>query len=76
LASGSPGRLQAEINDNVYTHGEWLTMLTRDNAWNKTERFAAMCGRCLVNCPVGRDPAYHKTNKSSVQVLGNCNKDI
>ena len=76
LASGSAGRLQAEIHDNVYTHGDWLTMLRHDIVWNKTERFAAMCGRCLVNCPVGRDPAYHKTKKSSVQVLGNCNKDI
>lgn len=54
LARGSAGRMQATINDNVYTHGDWLDMLRRDVVWNKMERFAAMCGRCLVNCPVGK----------------------
>jgi len=76
LALGSAGRLQAEIHDNMYTPGDCLTMLRNDIVWNKTERFAAMCGRCLVNCPVGREPTYHKTKKGSVQVLGNCDKDI
>ena len=55
LSQGSAGRLQAHINDSVSTNAEWFSMLKRDIAWNKTERFAAMCGRCLVICPVGRE---------------------
>ncbi len=54
LARGSSGRLQEEIPERMKTVEDWRAMLKRDDKWNKMEREAAMCGRCFVECPVGR----------------------
>jgi len=53
LARGTAGRLQAEIPP-VRTVEEWLEIARKDSEWNRMERVASMCGRCLAACPVGR----------------------
>lgn len=55
LAKNTPGRLQAEIPKDVTKVEDWLEIAKTDNRWNQMERYAAMCGRCLTQCPVGRD---------------------
>lgn len=54
LAAGTAGRLQAVIPDSVNTVEDWLEIANKDVQWNRMERFASMCGRCLITCPVGR----------------------
>lgn len=53
LAEGSAGRLQAQIPDNVSKVEDWLEIAKHDNRWNRMERVASMCGRCMTMCPVG-----------------------
>ena len=55
LAVGTAGRLQASIPPGLNTVEEWRRIAGRDDAWNRKERVAAMCGRCLVLCPAGRE---------------------
>ncbi len=54
LASGSAGRMCAVIPDDVSTVEDWLDIAKYDNRWNRLERVASMCGRCMTTCPVGR----------------------
>jgi epoxyqueuosine reductase QueG len=54
LAKGSSGRLQMEINKNeMVTVNDWLKLVKSDNKWNRLERVAAMCGRCMIECTAG-----------------------
>ena len=53
LAKGSAGRLQAEIPPSVDRVEDWLEIAKGDNRYNKIERVASMCGRCMIMCPVG-----------------------
>ncbi len=56
LAKGSSGRLQKEINhDELVVVQDWLKTVKLDDKWNRLERVAAMCGRCMIECPVGRE---------------------
>lgn len=56
LTKGSSGRMQKPVDrSEVLTVNDWLKMVKSDNKWNRLERFAAMCGRCMIECPVGRD---------------------
>lgn len=54
LAKGTTGRLQADIPEDFTGVEDWLKMAANDNEWNKLERIASMCGRCMTMCPVGR----------------------
>lgn len=54
LAKGTAGRLQAEIPPGVSTVEDWYEIAKKDSEWNRLERVAAMCGRCIIMCPVGR----------------------
>jgi epoxyqueuosine reductase QueG len=56
LAKGTPGRLQAEIPNDIESVEGWLKIASKDIVWNQMERVAAMCGRCLTQCPVGMKP--------------------
>ncbi len=53
LAKGTPGRLQADIPRDIPNVEGWLKIASTDIVWNQMERVAAMCGRCLTQCPVG-----------------------
>jgi epoxyqueuosine reductase len=53
LARGSAGRLQAEIPPDLNRVEQWLEIASGDDRWNKMERVASMCGRCMTLCPVG-----------------------
>ena len=55
LAKGSAGRLQAEVIGKIHDAYDWLALGKRDNRWNKMERVAAMCGRCMITCEAGAD---------------------
>jgi epoxyqueuosine reductase len=56
LAAGTAGRLQAEnVRETVTKVEDWLKLVQSDNKWNRLERTAAMCGRCMILCPVGRE---------------------
>lgn len=74
LARGSTGRLLEDIPESMETVEDWLKMLARDNVWNKMERVAAMCGRCFVSCPVGRDVDKQSVPSEGVKSL-NCQKN-
>jgi epoxyqueuosine reductase QueG len=53
LAKGSAGRLQAQIPPGVSRVEDWLEIAKGDDRYNKAERVASMCGRCMTQCPVG-----------------------
>ncbi len=53
LAENTPGRLQAIIPNDIDKVEGWLKIASTDIIWNQMERVAAMCGRCLTQCPVG-----------------------
>ncbi len=56
LSKGSSGRLQMEVSKNDFTVVEdWRKLVRSDDKWNRLERVAAMCGRCMIECPVGRE---------------------
>ncbi len=48
----SAGRADLEIPERM-TAEEWLGVARHDNVWNKIERIASMCGRCMVTCKAG-----------------------
>ncbi len=56
LAKNTPGRLQADIPEEIPNVEGWLKIASTDIMWNQMERVAAMCGRCLTQCPVGMAP--------------------
>ena len=43
------GRQDIPVPDNP-TPEEYLKALSQENPWQKMERMASMCGRCLINC--------------------------
>ena len=47
------GRKNQEIPETM-TADEWLGLSKKDNVWNKIERIASMCGRCMMMCPIGK----------------------
>ena len=56
LSKGSSGRLQQEVDRrDLKVVDDWRKMVRSDNKWNRLERVAAMCGRCMIECPVGRE---------------------
>ncbi len=58
LSKGSAGRLQMEVSKDDFTVVEdWRKLVRSDDKWNRLERVAAMCGRCMIECPVGREEA-------------------
>jgi len=46
------GRIDIPIPQKM-TPEEWLAVARNDNVWNKIERVASMCGRCMVTCKAG-----------------------
>ena len=46
------GRTDLEIPEKM-TAEEWLAVARNDNVWNKIERIASMCGRCMITCKAG-----------------------
>lgn len=54
LSAGSAGRMNAVIPDDVSKVEDWLNIAKYDNRWNRLERVASMCGRCMTTCPVGQ----------------------
>ncbi len=46
------GRTDLEIPEKM-TAEEWLAVARKDNVWNKIERIASMCGRCMITCKAG-----------------------
>lgn len=55
LAADTAGRMQAQnVHETVSTVEDWFNLARSDNKWNRLERIASMCGRCLTLCPVGR----------------------
>jgi len=64
IAKGSSRRLQKEINKKeVLTVNDWLKLVKSDDKWNRLERVAAMCGRCMIECPVGREEIDQSAEK-------------
>ncbi len=53
LTHSTAGRANLDIPADG-TMEEWLQIAKKDNVWNKIEREASMCGRCMMACPVGR----------------------
>ena len=60
LAKGSAGRLQADVIGKVETSHDWLKVIKQDDKWNRMERVAAMCGRCMITCEAGADSGRYK----------------
>ncbi len=55
LAAGSAGRLQApDVGSTVHDVYDWLKLVKADDKWNRLERVAAMCGRCMIECQAGK----------------------
>ncbi len=46
------GRADLNIPEQM-TAEEWLGVARNDNVWNKIERIASMCGRCMITCKAG-----------------------
>ncbi len=46
------GRADLKIPEKM-TAEEWLAVAKNDNVWNKIERIASMCGRCMITCKGG-----------------------
>ena len=46
------GRADLDIPETM-TGDEWLAIARKDNVWNKIERIASMCGRCMITCKAG-----------------------
>jgi epoxyqueuosine reductase len=44
------GRQDIQIPNNP-TPEDYLKALSKENPWQKMERLASMCGRCIINCP-------------------------
>ncbi|MGO9316070.1 MAG: hypothetical protein ACLQDI_25450 [Syntrophobacteraceae bacterium] len=54
LAAGTAGRMQAVIPENSVNKVEdWLAIAAKDDPYNRVERIASMCGRCMIKCPAG-----------------------
>jgi len=51
LVKNALGRQDVQIPDNP-TLEDYLKSLAQENPWQKMERLASMCGRCMINCPV------------------------
>lgn len=63
LAAGTAGRLQAQnVQQTVTKVEDWYKLAKIDNKWNRLERVAAMCGRCMILCPVGRNQNSETTS--------------
>lgn len=63
LATGTAGRLQAQnVQQTVTKVEDWYKLAKTDNKWNRLERVAAMCGRCMILCPVGRNQNSETTS--------------
>lgn len=66
LSKGSSGRLQMEIDKSeLVTVNDWLRLVKSDDKWNRLERFAAMCGRCMIECCAGIPFNQRKANTDS-----------
>ena len=50
LVKKALGRQDIRIPDNP-TPEDYLKDLAQENPWQKMERQASMCGRCIINCP-------------------------
>lgn len=53
LAAGSAGRLQADVKGKIHDSDDWYKVIKQDDKWNRMERVAAMCGRCMITCKAG-----------------------
>lgn len=60
LAAGTAGRLNAIIPEGINKVEDWLDIAKNDDKWNRMERVASMCGRCMITCPVGRTKTDNK----------------
>jgi len=55
LVRNALGRQDIQIPDNP-TPEDYLKALAQENPWQKMERLASMCGRCIINCPAPQVP--------------------
>jgi Uncharacterized Fe-S protein len=54
LTEGSSGRMQAHVEkEEMVSVEDWRKLIKRDSKWNRLERVAAMCGRCMIECKAG-----------------------
>lgn len=51
LVENALGRQDVQMPSNP-TPEDYLKALAQENPWQKMERRASMCGRCIINCPV------------------------
>lgn len=65
LAAGTAGRLQADVPEKVDNVEQWLELAKTDDKWNRMERVASMCGRCMTMCPIGRGKTRSNIRKGS-----------
>ncbi len=55
LVKGVPGRLQAEVPDEMNSMEDWLAFSKKDSPWQRMEfSHGNYCHRCMVMCPVGK----------------------
>ncbi len=53
LIRGALGREDIQMPDDPQPE-DYLKALSRVSPWQKMERLASMCGRCVINCPIPR----------------------
>ena len=51
LVKEALGRQDIQIPENA-TAEDYLKALAHENPWQKMERLASMCGRCIIDCPI------------------------
>jgi epoxyqueuosine reductase QueG len=55
LIKGTPGRMQADLPEELKDMAEWNAFSRKDSPWQRMEfSHANYCQRCMVVCPIGR----------------------
>lgn len=55
LIKGTPGRLQAELPEQMETMDDWHDFQRKDDHWNKMEfHHGNYCLHCMMACPIGK----------------------
>lgn len=58
LIRGTPGRLQAEMPEQMETMEDWFAFNKKNDHWSKMEfHHGNFCLRCMTQCPIGRKEA-------------------
>ena len=71
LAKGTAGRLQEPgVKEKIHDVTDWLKLVKSDDKWNRLERVAAMCGRCMIECQAGK-PLAERANAAQANTANN-----